>query len=144
MAHARWFAPAVLAAVLGAAALTPAPARAQSADLVRTIVDIADVAFRGSQPYYRHGDYGHDDRLVAGRDRYGRTVYYRVADVRYGDARRGDYRYGRDGYGRNVPDYGRAYGYRGNDVRRGKCNKHGKCKVEYYDPRHDQRRYRGW
>ena len=22
-----------------------------------------------------------------------------------------------------------------------KCNKHGKCKVQYYDPRHDRSRY---
>ncbi len=121
---ARWFAPA-LAAALGAAALMPAPANAQSADLVRTIVDIADVAFRNNQPYYRGGDYGTADRLVASRDRYGRTVYYRVADTRYD---------------RRAP-----YGYSaGSDVRRAKCNKNGKCKVEYYDARQDQRRYRGW
>ena len=130
MATARWFAPAAFAAALGAAALMPTPAKAQSADLVRTIVDIADVAFRNDQPYYRGGDYGADDRLVASRDRYGRTVYYRVADTRYD---------------RDAPPYGRAYGYRAdNDVRRTKCNKNGKCKVEYYDARQDQRRYRGW
>lgn len=132
MATARWLAPAALAAALGAAALMPTPAKAQSADLVRSIVDIADVVFRGNQPYYRGGDYGYDDRLVAGRDRYGRTVYYRVADSRYG-------------YDRGAPPYGQAYGYYGNDnARRTKCNKNGKCKVEYYDARHDQRRYRGW
>lgn len=130
MATARWLAPAALAAALGVAALTPAPANAQSADLVRTIVDIADVVMRGNQPYYRHGDYGYDDRLVAGRDRYGRTVYYRVADTR--------------GYDRSGPPYGRAYGYHDTNTRRTKCNKNGKCKVEYYDARHDQRRYRGW
>lgn len=130
MATARWLAPAALAAVLAAAALVPAPAKAQSADLVRTIVEISDVAFRGNQPYYRHGDYGTDDRLVAGRDRDGRTVYYRVADTRYGY----------DRHQRDVP----AYGYYGNDARRTKCNRNGKCKVEYYDARQDQRRYRGW
>ncbi|TCZ87201.1 hypothetical protein [Lysobacter sp. N42] len=125
MAIARWLAPAALATALGAAALAPVPAKAQSADLVRTIVDIADVVFRGGQPYYRHGDYGYDDRLVAGRDRYGRTVYYRVADPRYG-----------------APPYGRAHGYYGKAPgQRKKCNRSGKCKVEYYDARYDQRRY---
>ena len=131
MATFRWLAPAALAAALGAAALAPMPAKAQSADLVRTIVDIADVVMRGNQPYYRHGDYGHDDRLVAGRDRYGRTVYYRVADTRHG-------------YDRGAPPYGHAYGYRDDNPRRAKCNRNGKCKVEYYDARRDQRRHRGW
>jgi hypothetical protein len=134
MATARWLAPAALAAALGAAALAPVPAKAQSADLVRTIVDIADVVFRGNQPYYRHGDYGYDDRLVAGRDRYGRTVYYRVADPRYGayDDRRL----------RTSAPYGRAYGYHGQAPgQRKKCNKNGKCKVEYYDARYDRNRY---
>lgn len=136
MAIARWFAPTALAAVLGVAALAPAPAQAQSADLIRSIVDIADVVFRGNQPYYRHGDYGYDDRLVAGRDRYGRTVYYRVADPRYGD-RYADY--GR--YNRSAPPYGRAYGYYGDTPgQRRKCNKNGKCKVEYYDARYDRNR----
>ena len=136
MATARWLAPAALAAALGAAALAPVPAKAQSADLVRTIVDIADVVFRGNQPYYRHGDYGYDDRLVAGRDRYGRTVYYRVADPRYGADR-----YGTDRYGHTSPPYGRAYGYYGNAPgQRAKCNKKGKCKVEYYDARYDRDR----
>ena len=134
MATARWFAPAVLAAALGAAALAPAPANAQSADLVRSIVDIADVVMRGNQPYYRNGDYGNDDRLVAGRDRYGRVVYYRVTDDRYGGYD--------DRYNRTAPPYGRAVGYydnRGSQRQRTKCNKHGKCKTEYYDPRHDAR-----
>lgn len=133
MAIARWLAPAALATALGAAALVPAPAKAQSADLVRTIVDIADVVFRGGQPYYRYGDYGYDDRLVAGRDRYGRVVYYRVADPRYGYDR-----YERDRY-RDA-----RYGYNDRSVRRTKCNPNGKCKVEYYDARYDQRRHRGW
>lgn len=144
MATARWLAPAVLAAALGTAALAPAPAQAQSADLVRTIVDIADVVMRGNQPYYRHGDYSADDRLVMGRDRYGRPVYYRVADDRYGG-----YGYDRTGYQRSAPPYGRAVGYYNNrGTQRTKCNKHGKCKTEYYDPRydarHDDRRYRDW
>lgn len=138
MATARWLAPAALAAALGVAALAPVPAQAQSADLIRTIVDIADVVFRGNQPYYRHGDYGQDDRLVVGRDRYGRTVYYRVADPRYGGYDRGY----TDRYGRTSPPYGRAYGYYGNQPsQRTKCNKKGKCKTEYYDARYDRRGY---
>lgn len=158
MATARWLAPAVLAAALGAAALVPAPAKAQSADLVRTIVDIADVVMRGNQPYYRHGDYSADDRLVMGRDRYGRPVYYRVANDRYGygDNRYANdrYGYGQDRYGyqsgRSGPPYGRAVGYHANrgQQQRTKCNPNGKCKTEYYDPRYDRRysddRYRGW
>ena len=111
----RWFAPAALAAGLGFGALTPAPAQAQD-DLVRVLVDIADVVLRGDVPYYRYGDYGYDDRLVAGRDRHGRLVYYRMVPRGY------DYRDVR--YGRDV-----------------KCNKHGKCKVKYYDPRYDHDRY---
>lgn len=132
MALTRWIAPAALAAALGLASFAPA-AKAQSMDeLTRTIVDIADVVFRGNQPYYRYGDYGADDRLVQGRDAYGRPVYYRVVDDRYG------------GYGydhRGTPPYGRAYGYhnRAPGPQRVKCNKHGKCKAEYYDPRYDQR-----
>src|SRR6476469_4364504 len=91
MALSRWLVPAALAAALGAASLAPSTAHAQSVDqLTRTIIDIADVAFRGGQPYYRDGNYGSQDRLVAGRDRYGRTVYYRVQDPRYGY----DHRYG--------------------------------------------------
>lgn len=141
MATARWLAPAALAAALGVAALAPTPAKAQSADLVRSIVDIADVVMRGNQPYYRHGDYGSDDRLVMSRDRYGRPVYYRVANNGYDD--RYD-RYG-NGYARSAPPYGRAVGYHANRgmQQRTKCNKNGKCKTEYYDPRHDSRRYRG-
>ena len=72
----RYLAPAVLAASLGVAAVA-APAQAQSDDLVRVLVDVADVVLRSGQPYYRYGDYGYDDRLVMQRDRYGRPVYYR-------------------------------------------------------------------
>ena len=71
---ARWIAPLALAFGLGAASLMPAPARA-SDDLVRVIVDAADVILRGGAPHYRHG--GYDDRLIVERDRYGRPVYYR-------------------------------------------------------------------
>ncbi|HZX80740.1 MAG TPA: hypothetical protein VFE72_07310 [Lysobacter sp.] len=138
MALDRWIAPAVLAAALGAAALAPAPAKAQSADeLTRAIVGIADVVFRGDQPYYRYGDYGANDRLVMRRDARGRPVYYRIVDDR---ARYRDPRYG-VGY-RSAPPYGRAVGYYDQAPRRAvKCNSHGKCKAEYYDPRYDRKRY---
>lgn len=123
----RWLAPALLATGLGVAGLAPTSAHAQSGDeLVRVIVDVADVIMRGNQPYYRHGSYGYDDRLVVGRDRYGRPVYYR-------QVRQPDYR---AGYGYDRPDRYAA--------RRTKCNKHGKCKVEYYDPRYDRRRHDGY
>ena len=45
---------------------------------------------------------------------------------------------------RGGPPYGNAYGYDRNrgypvtSTQRTKCNKHGKCKVTYYDPRHDR------
>ena len=65
----RWLAPAVLAAGLGFGAMTPAPVQAQDS-LTRVLVDVADVVLRSGVPYYRYGDYGYNDRLVAGRDRY--------------------------------------------------------------------------
>jgi hypothetical protein len=139
MALSRWLTPAVLAAGRGLASFAPAPAQAQSIDAVtRAIVDIADVAFRGGQPYYRYGDYGRNDRLIVGRDRYGRPVYYRV--IR---ADRFDDRY------RGGPPHGRAYGYYGRAPGQVKCNSRGKCKAEYYDPRYDRhgydaRRWRGY
>lgn len=126
----RWLAPAVLAAGLGFGAMTPAPAQAQDDTLTRVLVDIADVVLRGGVPYYRYGDYGYDDRLIAQRDRYGRLVYYRMVP-RY----QSDYRAG--------PPYGNAYGYwnNGPGARKVKCNKHGKCNVTYYDQRYDRRGY---
>lgn len=132
MSLSRYFAPAVLAASLGVAAVVaPAPAQAQSSDdLVRVLVSVADVVMRGNTPYYRYGDYGYDDRLVMQRDRYGQPTYYRYVP--------------RQAYNRGGPPYGNAYGYnrnRGYPVtgqRNLKCNKHGKCKVEYYDSRYDR------
>ena len=123
-ALARWLAPVALSAALGAAALTPTTARAQSGDdLVRVLVDVADVVMRGNVPYYRHGDYGRDTRLMVSYDRYGRPVYYRYAP-------------------RSGP-YGHSYGYHGNSrshaYQRTRCNSSGRCRVEYYDPRHDRR-----
>lgn len=136
----RWLAPAALIAALGAGALFPAAARADD-DLARVIVDVADIVFRSGQPYYRHGDYGYNDRLIVERDYRGRPVYYRNV---YRDS--GRY---------NTPPYGNAYGYdrnRGSDyysrngfVRdpygrysRQRCDSRGRCKVEYYDPRYDR------
>lgn len=125
----RYLAPAILAASLGVAAVAaPAPAQAQSSnDLVRVLVNVADVVMQGNQPYYRGGDYGYNDRLIAQRDRYGRVVYYR-------NVPRAEYR--------NGPPYGNAYGYYRNRPVSGdrnlKCNKHGKCKSAYYDPRYDR------
>lgn len=131
MSLSRYFAPAVLAASLGVAAVAaPAPAQAQSDDLVRVLVNVADVVMRGNQPYYRQGDYGYNDRLVMERDRYGRPVYYRYIP--------------RDAYSRGGPPYGNAYGYNRNrgypvtGMQRTKCNKKGKCTVTYYDPRQDR------
>lgn len=129
----RWLAPAVLATGLGIAGFTPTPAQAQSDDLVRVIVDIADVVLRGGQPYYRYGDYGYDDRLIVSRDRYGRPVYYRQVPSHV----------------RSGPPYGNAYGYHRNraQAQRTRCNSNGKCRVEYYDPRYDRRysdRYYGY
>lgn len=122
----RWIAPAVLAAGLGMAAMSPTTAHAQVGDnLVRVVVDVADVVLRGGTPYYRNSGYGYDDRLIMERDRYGRPVYYRQV------ARQGDYR--------SAPPYGNAYGYQRNiPNRQVKCNKHGKCKATYYDARHDR------
>jgi len=98
---ARLFAPAVLATGLGLAAFAPAPARAGD-DLVRVIVDVADVIYHGGYPYYRNGPgYGYGDRLIVVQDRYHRPTYYRYAPrtVVYRERR---------------PPYGHAYGYHRN------------------------------
>jgi hypothetical protein len=138
MTLARWLAPVALAAALGAGALFPAPAYAGEPD-IRVIVDLGDVVFRNGYPYYRHGGYGYDDRLIVERDRRGRPVYYRYRP-------RDDDRYG--------PPYGNAWGHHRNRdhltrngfVRdpygrysRQRCDSRGRCRVEYYDPRYDQR-----
>ena len=130
----RFLAPSVLAAALGMGFAMPVPqARAQD-DLTRVLVDIADVVFQSGVPYYRYGDYGRDDRLVVQRDRYGRPVYYRYVPYGYN--------------ARYNPPYGNAYGYRGKDndryYRDVDCNKHGKCKVTYYDSRYDRRHDDRW
>lgn len=124
----RWMAPAVMAAGFGMGGLA-VPQQAQAQDtLTRVLVDVADVILRGGQPYYRYGDYRPEDRLIVQRDRYGRPVYYRTVH-------------------RAGPPYGNAYGYyrNGPGSRNSmKCNKHGKCKVTYYDPRRDRDGYRDY
>ena len=93
----RWLAPAVFAAGLGFGALTPTPAQARDDDLVRVLVNVADVVLNGGQPYYRYGpQYGYDNRLAVVYDRYHRPTYYRYVP-------RNVYRAG--------PPYGNAYGY---------------------------------
>jgi len=124
----RWLASLALAAGLGAVSLVPAPARAGD-DLVRIIVDVADVVLRGSTPYYRHGNYGRYDRLVVVRDRHGRPVYYRDVPRHY-----------RAGYHpsqfRGPPPHARARGHAGS--RHSNCDRKGRCTVRYYDPRYDR------
>jgi hypothetical protein len=119
-----WLAPGVLAAGLGFGAAIPVPAVAED-DLLHVLVHVADVIVHGGHHYYRYGGYGYGDRLVVRYDPYGHAVYYRTVP-RY----QGGYYYG--GY----------YGYRGGPhvyyhgdavPRSAKCNKHGKCKVTYYD-----------
>lgn len=141
----RWLVPTVLAAGLGFAAMAPAPVQAQDS-LSRVLVDIADVVFNNGTPYYRN-DNGYNAPLIVGRDRYGRPVYYRQVPSDYG-------RVVYDQYGRRIvysgrdvdrsgPPYGNAYGYyrNGPGSNRVKCNKHGKCKTSYYDPRYNRQDY---
>ena len=125
----RWLASTALAAGLGLATLAaPTQVQAQSNDdLVRVIVDVADVIFRGGYPYYRYGDYGYNDRLIVERDRYGRPVYYRYQP--------------RDYNHRSGPPYGNAYGYwkKHPQATRLSCDRKGRCVTRYYDPRYDRR-----
>ena len=142
----RWFAPAVLAAGLGFAAMTPAPVHAQDS-LTRALVDIADVVFNNGTPYYRYGNNGYNDRLIVSHDRYGRPVYYRQVPYGYNTSGRQVYdQYGRriyDQYGRRInystrydysrrydngragPPYGNAYGYYRNGKHKSKHKHHG-------------------
>ena len=123
----RWLASTALAAGLGLATLAPpTPVQAQSNDdLVRVIVNVADVIFRNGYPYYRYGDYGYDDRLIVERDRYGRPVYYRYQPRNY----------------RSGPPYGNAHGYwkKHGQASRMSCDRNGRCVTRYYDPRYDRR-----
>ncbi|MCC7249257.1 MAG: hypothetical protein IT473_11610 [Lysobacter sp.] len=120
----RWLTTPALATALAVAAFAPAPASARD-DLIRVVVDLGDVVIRAGHPYYRHGGYGYDDRLIVDRDRYGRPIYYRYVP------RAAQYR----------PPYGNAYGYsRYGDDRytRRVCDSRGRCRVQYYDPRYDR------
>lgn len=120
----RWLASTLFAAALGVAALLPATARADDDELVRVIVDVADVVFRGGHPYYRHG--GYDDRLVVVHDRYGRPHFYRDLPRHY----------------RAGPPHGNAHGYwkkHHRTDRRVRCDRYGRCVSRYYDPRYDRR-----
>ncbi|MFC5571393.1 hypothetical protein ACFPN1_15120 [Lysobacter yangpyeongensis] len=124
----RWLASTALAAGLGMAMLAaPVPAHAQDGDdLVRVLVDVADVIYHDGYPYYRYGNYGYRDRLIVERNRYGRPVYYRYAPRHY----------------RAGPPYGQAYGYwRNHATSRVSCDRHGRCVTRYYDPRYDRRPY---
>ena len=127
---ARWLAPGVLAAALGMGAAIPAPAQAED-DWVHVLVHVADVIVHGGHHYYRYGGYGYGDRLVVRYDPYGHPIYYRTVpryySRNYGGYYDGGYYY--DGY------RGSPYGYYrdGAVTRSAKCNKHGKCKVTYYD-----------
>ena len=125
----RWLASTALAAGLGLATLaTPMPAQARDDDLIRVIVDVADVIYHGGYPYYRYSDYGYNDRLIVDRDRYGRRVYYRYMPRDY----------------RNGPPYGKAHGYwkkHPQATRRVSCDRYGRCVTRYYDPRYDRRYY---
>ena len=134
MTLSRWLAPAALAVGLSTGALAAMPAHAQDNTWTRVLVDAADVALRGGQPYYRYGNYRDDDRLVVARDRYGRPVYYRLVRVDRG----------------RTPYYGNPYAgnpYYGNPyagvstARRVNCSHSGNCTVQYYDPRYDQHGY---
>ena len=122
----RWLAPGVLAAGLGFGAAIPAPAQAED-DLVHVLVHVADVIVHGGHHYYRHGGYGYGNRLVVRYDPYGHPLYYRTVPRYHGGYYGGSYYY--DGY------RGSPYGYYrdGAVTRSAKCNKHGKCKVTYYD-----------
>lgn len=94
----RVLGPVVLAAALGLALLVPGKAQA-SDDLVRVLVDVADVIYQRGQPYYRYGDYGRYDRVVIVRDRHHRPSYYRYVPR------------GQRVVYRNGPPYGYAPGY---------------------------------
>lgn len=129
----RWFAPVAVAAGLGTAALTPTTARADD-ELVRVIVDAADVILRGGDPYHRDARHGYSDRLIMERDRHGRPVYYRHA-LRAGG---GKHHHRRSG----PPSHAPAHGYRASYGRQGReasrCDRRGRCTVQYYDPRYDR------
>lgn len=126
MSH--WLAPVVLGVAAAGASMMPATAHAQSGgDLIRILVNASDVIVRGGHAYDRHNsNYGYNDRLVVGRDRYGRPLYYRNAP-RYGSS-----------YGSS---YGSGYAY-GNQYQNGqqqtRCDSRGRCSTQYYDSRYSR------
>ncbi len=126
----RLTASAVLAAALGLAALAPGKAHA-SDDLVRVLVNVADVIYRNQQPYYHDRNYGRYERVVVVRDRYQRPTYYRYAPRDY-----------RNLY-RSAPPYGNAYGYHRNQAvrydRYGRDERRDREHGEWHS-RHDDRR----
>ncbi|RMH93398.1 hypothetical protein EBB59_05845 [Lysobacter pythonis] len=114
-------APTILAAGFGLGALAMSQQVQAQEPPTRVLVDIEDVILHDGQPYYRHGDYGLDERLIVEHDRHGRPRYYRVVDSHYGN-----------------PPYGNAYGYyRNGQGSRARCNRNGKC--VWYTPRYDYR-----
>ncbi len=104
----RAMATGVLAA-LGLTALLPWKAHA-SDDLVRVLVNVADVAYHGGHPYYRHGRHDRHDRVVLIRDRYQRPSHFRYVPRAYRTTYRAAPPHG-DGAYRAVPPYGRAHGH---------------------------------
>ncbi|KRG68585.1 hypothetical protein ABB29_12380 [Pseudoxanthomonas dokdonensis] len=136
----RWCLPALLAGGLGLAALLPAPAKAGNDDLVRVLVDVADVIYRSGQPYYRYGNYGYNDRVIIVRDRYRRPSYYRYVPrtVVYRAPPRGN----AYGYYRNSPRAVRYVSYR--DYDRHDDHRHDRDRHDRHDrydrDRHDDRR----
>ncbi|NLG58581.1 MAG: hypothetical protein GX538_00245 [Gammaproteobacteria bacterium] len=133
----RWISSLALAAGIGLAAAAPAPAQA-SDDLVRVIVDVADVILHGGQPYYRHGNYGRHDRLVVVHDRYGRPTYYRQVPRSHRVV------YQQPRYRPAPPPHARAWGHPSRNAYSGRgdtrCDRNGRCTVRYYDPRQDRNR----
>ncbi|WP_156170207.1 hypothetical protein [Luteimonas sp. FCS-9] len=128
----RWIWPAALATGLAATLALPTPARAND-DLVRVIVDIADVVMRGDTAYDRRGRYGHDDRLRVSYDRHGRPVYYRTAPRGYARYDRAPVRYASDRHRHQGRQHGRT-----------ECDRRGRCTTHYYDPRQDRGNRGGW
>ncbi len=126
----RWGFSAVLAASLGVAAMLPAAPAKAGDDLIRVLVDVADVIYHGGYPYYRHGHgYGNGDRLIVIRDSHRRPTYYRYVP--------------RTVYYRQPPPYGRAYGYYGKRPERNVHVRYVDRDYYYRDGRH-RGRDRDW
>ena len=132
---ARWLAPTVLAASLGVGALLPSPVQAGD-DMVRVIVGLPDIVFRSGHPYYRHGGYGYNDRLIIERGHDGRPVYYGYAPRNSHGSRMPAYGYG-NGYGNGHGGYpAPSYGY-GNQ--HGSRNQHDRPRSDHGERRSEHR-----